>query len=229
MSLVLRDQFHPFNSFLHENRALISSSIERYKVGVIVSGGQTGVDTAAFNISDQLNIPRTGFAAIHFINESGLIPEKFRKTMITQDSHRAFLPEGLIVPPEVISQEVLLPESARYKLFEQRTRLNALFSSATLIVATSSELFGGTLITLEAASQPPHTERDCHILALDNLNESTIQLARDWIKSRKPALLNIAGPRESEHRIKGESIQLLTERILLEILLPTSKTDESPK
>lgn len=74
-----------------------------------------------------------------------------------------------------------------------RTRLNVRDADATLIVFRG-ELRGGTLLTLQAAKElgKPYFLKDCAA-------GEDVQDFLQWLRVMKPAILNIAGPRESEN------------------------------
>ncbi len=75
--------------------------------------------------------------------------------------------------------------------YAERTRLNVRDSDATLIL-TRGVPTGGTALTVSLARQ---LNRPCLVLDLDR--GSGIGQARDWLAEARPAVLNVAGPRES--------------------------------
>ncbi len=87
----------------------------------LVSGGQTGVDTAALEIALERGLPHGGWVPKGRTNEDGLISERF---------------QGLVEAPDSIPAT--------------RTRLNARDSDATLILSDGSES-PGTAITEQFA------------------------------------------------------------------------------
>ena len=88
---------------------------------------------------------------------------------------------------------------SRYELKETdsreypvRTEQNVVDSDATLILF-EGRLKGGTLLT----------QKICRRLDKPGLSVSidakNVQKVRDWLKSERPEILNVAGPRESSH------------------------------
>lgn len=75
--------------------------------------------------------------------------------------------------------------------YEVRTRENVKDSDATLIL-TRGEPVGGTKITLETASE---LQRPYHIVDLKRTHSPLAALR--WLESKRPKVLNIAGPSES--------------------------------
>jgi len=194
---ICREATHPFAQVVSDNIAAIRENIKRHSCGVIVSGGQTGVDTAAFDVADEVGIPRTGFAPRLFINEAEGISPHFRRTMIeVSDTH------GSLTPSEVQEELRSLPY-ARWETYAERTKLNAQFSDATLIIV-HGELRGGNLVTFDAAAQH-HGRSQVYVLNTSNPIEPQIEEARQWLRARQPIFLNIAGSRESAGASTGTS------------------------
>ena len=89
----------------------------------LVSGGQTGVDTAALEIALERGLPYGGWVPKGRTNEDGIISDRF---------------QGLVEAPDSIPAT--------------RTRLNARDSDATLILSDGSES-PGTAITEQFARE----------------------------------------------------------------------------
>lgn len=106
------------------------------------------------------------------------------------------------------------PIAARYPLREtpsadpaQRTRWNVRDSDATLILA-AEPLHGGTALTRSAAQEAGRPVRVVDPAGGDAAG------VRAWLDDLAPAVLNVAGPRESE----CPGIQDLARRFLREVL-----------
>ena len=211
---------NPFAPQLLEQTERVLAAKARYNIGAIVSGGQTGVDTAAFQIADMLKIPRMGFAPEGFINENGDIPEHFAQTMLTP-SDRAIknIPLEFQLPQTVLEGELGRPRYARAVLYEQRTKLNSAFSCATLILSPTPELPPALKIAYDAALTNGHSKDDVFVLPLtNNYDRSVLGDAAFWLTQKQPTLLHIVGPRESECPHEDDSIGRMAFRILEDLL-----------
>jgi anti-anti-sigma factor len=83
-------------------------------------------------------------------------------------------------------------ESDAYK---ERTRENVLDGDATLILAAGSPM-GGTAVTIKYAAIH---HKPCLVVDLETKdNDALAAEIIDWLKSTRPAVLNVAGPRESQ-------------------------------
>ena len=80
--------------------------------------------------------------------------------------------------------------SARYA---QRTRWNVRDSDATLILSPEP-LEGGTALTLERARALNRP-----VFIADPFAPNAARAVRAWLQRARPATLNVAGPRESQH------------------------------
>ena len=76
--------------------------------------------------------------------------------------------------------------------YAERTRLNVRDSDGTLILACKP-LTGGTAYTEEAARS-----MDKPLLVIDVFSPDEVGRALEWIRSNRVAVLNVAGPRQSE-------------------------------
>lgn len=151
----------------------------------IISGGQTGVDRAALD-----------FAMAHEISVGGWIPR------------------GRLTESGPLDRRYPLKEtgSTNYAL---RTLWNARDSDATLIIASTLELSGGTAWTAECARQ---LGKPCCVL--HGLNEFPTLVS--WLERYRPRWLNIAGPRLSND---AKAPTICCE--LLEELLAISQGEQS--
>ena len=95
--------------------------------------------------------------------------------------------------------------------YRARTQQNVLDPDATLIFTIGAPT-GGTAATIEFARKynKPHLIID--LKTTDS--ESTVALINDWLRRTRPAILNIAGPRES----KCPGIYTITRDILEKVL-----------
>lgn len=99
---------------------------------------------------------------------------------------------------------------SRYELMENdsndytvRTRQNVIDSDATLILY-EQRLRGGTLLTQRVAKEAGKP----HLCVM--IEESAVAKIREWLDSWKPAVVNIAGPRESSFPgISSRALDLL--------------------
>ncbi len=131
----------------------------------IISGGQTGVDSAALEFALQNSLRHGGWVPKGRLNENGRIPAQFK---------------GLV--------EALTPEP------NERTRLNAGSSDATLIITDRSQS-PGTTYTSEVAKE---LGKPVLCIDLSQNGEKLRERLWHWLTSTDPVVLNIAGPRESE-------------------------------
>ena len=92
--------------------------------------------------------------------------------------------------------------------YAQRTCWNVRDSDGTLVVLRREPAVGGTAATLEA----------CHVLErpllVVPLGKATAELVWTWLEEEHIAVLNIAGPRESEERgVYTEARRFLAEAL----------------
>jgi hypothetical protein len=204
---IARDTHHPFSQFVRQKYSAMEESLRRYGLGSIISGGQTGVETAAIQCADLLGIPRFGISSCGGINENGDLPEAIAKDMFPSDRLSMPIPAELQLSKEIIAEEQTRSNWARKQIFQQHLRLNALFSSATLILPPSETLEGYSKISYDTAIRPPHTLLDVCILPLSADRLHGIGDAAWWIRQRRPLFLNIVGPAESENGVEERSIR----------------------
>lgn len=137
----------------------------------IISGGQTGVDSAALKLALDLNLTTGGWCPPDGKNEDGLI----------------FSGYGLKRTPYRRSKNA--PDVAR----SLRTEWNVRDSDASLIL--KSESFDeGTQWTIKAAVLH---EKPYIVLDLKERSEAQQRLVLTWLRDIKPNTLNVAGPAES--------------------------------
>lgn len=153
----------------------------------IVSGGQTGVDRGALQAAMDLGLDWGGWAPKGWVSEDGAIPALYRVRMREHAS------------PNYLG----------------RTRRNVMDSHATLIIANSLPLSGGTQKTrflCQEASRPHF------VVSLGDA--AAVEKVRKWLGQffaaahPAPFVLNVAGPRQS----KSGGIQKRARRFLAEVL-----------
>ncbi len=128
----------------------------------IVSGGQTGVDRAALDVAGQLGIPRGGWC-----------------------------PKGRRAEDGVLDAEYPLTETPS-AMYEQRTMWNVRDADATLLLARTAPLSGGTEYTRTVAEG---LKKPYLVVLLDG--RASIAVTAEWLRRNDVGVLNVAGPRES--------------------------------
>ena len=170
----------------------------------IVSGGQTGVDQGALEAALALNHPCGGWCPKGRLSEAGIIPAIF---------------------------PVREHSSLDYR---DRTTANVRDSDGTLLF-TFGEPSGGTAYTLEQAEAlgrpyclvdlyeavPDVITQDGGVLVFRQAPEERpelpdVQAIRDWGCRQAVSVLNVAGPRESNH----PGIQQIVKAVMLRVLGP---------
>lgn len=97
---------------------------------------------------------------------------------------------------------------ARSSRYPERTRLNVRDSDATLVL-TRGEASRGTELTRRLALA---AARPCLVVRLDDA--AALDAARAWLAAQGPAVLNVAGPRESEAPGIGAEAAAFLRRLL---------------
>ncbi len=131
----------------------------------IISGGQTGADRAALDFAIERGMQHGGWCPKGRLAEDGQIPEKYALT-------------------ETPSSES-----------QQRTEWNVRDSDATVVFSISSDLQGGSRLTMEFALQ--HKKPSLH-LSRDRDGAEAIKKLLVFLDEHPIQTLNIAGPRASE-------------------------------
>ena len=141
----------------------------------IISGGQTGVDSAALDTALALDFDFGGWCPKGRINENGLLPLQYSKL-----------------------REIDGDYACDKENYDTRTRMNIRDSDATLILLPSlpipESIKDGTLLTIEE-TQKQH--KPYFMMSLTDANEANIELFKTWFLENDIFVLNIAGPRES--------------------------------
>ena len=144
----------------------------RPRVARIVSGGQSGVDRAALDVARAANIPYGGWCP------KGGWAEDYRS------------------PPGVRADYPGLDETPSAHI-EQRTLWNVRDSDATLIVTAARAARRPSPGTRLASLAADELDRPCLVVATDEVDP--VSRAHAFLESLPPgAVLNVAGPRESE-------------------------------
>lgn len=123
------------------------------------------------------------------------------------------LPSGGTAPKGRRAEDGRIPQ--RYPLSESpspdyavRTERNVLDADATLILCPG-EPTGGTRLTRDLARRH---DKPFRVVDLGEL--SPAEAARDFLRSERPEVLNVAGPRESTFPGIGERVRLLLKEVL---------------
>ena len=112
------------------------------------------------------------------------------------------IPHGGWLPKGRKTEAGRLP--AKYQLsemptdsYQQRTEQNIIDSDGTLIISRG-ELSGGSEYTRQMAEK--HGKPWIHVDASRMSIDAAVQLVSAWINGSETKILNVAGPRASEHR-----------------------------
>jgi hypothetical protein len=138
-------------------------------VRVIFSGGQTGVDRAAWDAAMKLGIQTDGWVPRGRISEAGPIPHIYQCREHASHDY----------PP--------------------RTEANCRDTAATLIVGDDDKALGrGAMLAIAMAKKHKKLLFISRVYrANDAANQREIACIRRWLAQLQPETLNVAGPRES--------------------------------
>lgn len=139
---------------------------------LIISGMQTGVDIGAIKAAVALGIPTSGWMPRNFKTEKGFRPwYKYKYNAIEHE-----LPE---YPP--------------------RTEKNVVTADATLLISMEGAPERGTTLTQDLCVKhgKPALRITIPGVFIMSRDPHYIHVVREFIKDRKPSVLNIAGNRES--------------------------------
>lgn len=142
-------------------------------VSMLISGGQTGADRAAFDAAMILDLKRGGMAPAGWCSEDGEIPVRYRIGMI---------------------------ESAS-SAYPVRTRSNVEASGGTLILSLGPLRHdSGSMLTAQIARTvgKPHLHVEVPAHHRERLSEVARDRVRAWLEDKGIRVLNVAGPRESK-------------------------------
>lgn len=173
--------------------------IEKYKISVIISGGQTGADRGGLDFAIKNGIKSGGWCPLGRIAEDKVIPSCYLLTETTTP------------------------------LYPARTRMNIRDSDATLIFTSNVNSKGTLLTTRFCIEcRKPYYTVLLDKNTINNLADSTIKkISKEilkWLWKNNPEILNIAGTRESHcHGIAGKVKELLSH-----VLTKSEKEKEWP-
>ena len=158
----------------------------------IISGGQTGVDTAALNAAMALDLDFGGWCPKGRINEDGIIPPIYDQL-----------------------NEITGEYASEKENYDARTVLNIRDSDATLILVPSipvpEKIKDGTILTIAEVKKQ---DKPYLIINLSISDELNLELCLTWLIENNIHILNIAGPRESNWVGIGESAYQLLVSLL---------------
>jgi hypothetical protein len=95
--------------------------------------------------------------------------------------------------------------------YDVRTEKNVIDADAALIF-TSGKIGGGTSLTIEFAKR--YNKQFLHIDFAARSEEESIRLAKGWLNQVSPAVLNVAGSRESSSKGIYEKVHRILKYIL---------------
>lgn len=146
--------------------------IKKYKISVIISGGQTGADRGALDFAIEKGIKHGGWCPLGRKSEDKVIPSRYSLTETTTS------------------------------LYPARTRMNIRDSDATIIFSSDINSKGSLLTTKFCIEmKKPYYTFLLDKNNLNRLNTNYLinnyQRILKWLNKIKPQILNIAGTRES--------------------------------
>ena len=173
--------------------------IEKYKISVIISGGQTGADRGALDFAIKKGVRQGGWCPLGRKAEDRIIPSCY-----------------------------LLRETTT-ELYPARTRMNIRDSDATIIFSSDINSKGSLLTTKFCIElKKPYfvillDKKETKLIKDSNLKDICQKLII-WLNKIKPEIINIAGTRESH----CPGIQKKVKSILEKILDKSEKEKEWP-
>ncbi|MBM4310008.1 MAG: molybdenum cofactor carrier [Deltaproteobacteria bacterium] len=130
------------------------------------------------------------------------------------------IPCGRLSEDGPVSKRYTALVELKTNVYAARTRRNVLDADATLILCPGPPE-GGTALTQRLASSH---EKPVLVIDLDcETNGSAIKLIRAWIEANDPAVLNVAGPRESRFPGLYDRARKLLEKLFREISAKTQR------
>jgi hypothetical protein len=136
----------------------------------IISGGQTGADRAALDFAIEVGLEHGGFVPRGRRAEDGKIPEQYQPIELSSVSYAV------------------------------RTKRNVREADGTVVFSLDPILTGGSALTFEYAAEVKKPRIHIHKSATDYSDEAffkEVSRLKDFIESNRVAVLNVAGPRES--------------------------------
>ena len=169
--------------------------IKKYKISVIISGGQTGADRGALDFAIQNKIKHGGWCPLGRKAEDGVIPTCYNL------------------------------QETKTALYPARTRMNIRDSDATIIFSSDINSKGSLLTTKFCIDmKKPYyvvilDKFNLDLLKGQNLKNICKRILK-WLAKFKPNVLNVAGTRES-HCLGIQKKVIM----ILNIILEKSETD----
>ena len=137
-------------------------------------------------------------------------------------AHGGWCPRGRLAENGSIPSQYQLTQTQSSD-YDVRTRLNIEDSDGTLVLLPShtKKITDGTLLTMQYAQQ-----KNKPLLVIDLSIEARIDKVIHWVQKNHIAVLNIAGPRESQSPgIYQDSLNFL-KKIIPDLILHTDKTQD---
>jgi hypothetical protein len=136
----------------------------------VISGGQTGADRAGLDFAIEVGLKHGRFVPRGRRAEDGRIPEQHHLTALSSISYAV------------------------------RTKRNVREGDGTVVFSLDPILTGGSALTFEYACQVKKPRIHIHKSATDYSEEAflkEVSRLKEFIESHQIAVLNVAGPRES--------------------------------
>ncbi len=159
---------------------------------LIISGGQTGVDQAAWRAAQRLGLRTAGWMPTGFMTEQGPRPE-FAELFNARSSSSA--------DPD------------------DRTRANIDEADATIILA-DDQPGPGTALTISYCDSRESAYLCVESKLFDD--PVSIESTARWIKEQQVAALNVAGDRESTKPGIGERAEIFLSEVFIRVILGRS-------
>lgn len=156
----------------------------------IISGGQAGVDRGALDASMALGVPVGGWCPRGRRAEDGEIPPKYDRLV-----------------------------EARSADYRERTKLNVCDADCTILLVDGRKIGPGTRLTERLC-----TQMKCPVILADVKSmvrggvDDDADVVAEFLLRHKPAIVNVAGSRESTN----PGIQQRARRFMTEVLLKTN-------
>lgn len=159
---------------------------KKYKISVIISGGQTGADRGGLDFAISADIKHGGWCPLGRKAEDGIIPDKYS------------LKETTVI------------------LYPARTRMNIRDSDATIVFSSNLNSKGTILTTrlCQELRKPYITILIPQTNLKQYPNQEICDQILEWLKTTKPSILNIAGSRESHCPGLGKFVKQILSKIL---------------
>lgn len=172
---------------------------KKYKISIIISGGQTGADRGGLDFAIKKGLKQAGWCPLNRRAEDLKIPEKYLLTETTTPFYPA------------------------------RTRMNIRDSDATLIFSSDINSKGTLLTTKFCIElKKPYFTVILDKNRLENSENFQLkenhQKIMEWLFKIRPEIVNIAGTRESH----CPGIQRVVRELLELIFIPSKKEVEWP-